>query len=485
MGNRVIAEVFEPVYSDLIAGRHSEYWLKGGRGSTKSSFISLAIVLGLWRDEHANAIVYRRVGNTIKDSVYEQLIWAIDTLHLTKYFKLKKSPLEIERVRTGQRVLFRGADDPMKSKSIKLKRGQYFKFLWFEELAEFRGMEDVRVIKQSILRGVDRAFTFYSYNPPRSVQNWVNAEALKPREDRMVHSSTYLDVSPDWLGDAFIAEAEAVKATNERAYRNEYLGEVTGTGGNVFDNLELREIDSKEIDFLETFYNGLDFGFATDPDAFTRWAYSRRTRRLYAVAEYYGSHTNIDTLAEKVAALAGREIVRCDSADPRMIAELKRRGVTAVGVRKGAGSVEHGMRWLEDLGAIVVDPRRTPNIAREFQKYEYLQDKNGNFLPAYPDKDNHCLTGDTLVCTVDGEKRIDELVGQTGAVICYDEENERAVTARFFNVRQTGAEEIFEIELEDGRILRASGEHPILTRRGWVPARQIAEDDEILEVKTE
>lgn len=485
MGNRVIAEVFEPVYSDLIAGRHSEYWLKGGRGSTKSSFISLAIVLGLWRDEHANAIVYRRVGNTIKDSVYEQLIWAIDTLHLTKYFKLKKSPLEIERVRTGQRVLFRGADDPMKSKSIKLKRGQYFKFLWFEELAEFRGMEDVRVIKQSILRGVDRAFTFYSYNPPRSVQNWVNAEALKPREDRMVHSSTYLDVSPDWLGDAFIAEAEAVKATNERAYRNEYLGEVTGTGGNVFDNLELREIGDEEIGALETFYNGLDFGFATDPDAFTRWAYSRKTRRLYAVAEYYGSHTNIDTLAEKVAALAGREIVRCDSADPRMIAELKRRGVTAVGVRKGAGSVEHGMRWLEDLGAIVVDPRRTPNIAREFQKYEYLQDKNGNFLPAYPDKDNHCLTGDTLVCTVDGEKRIDELVGQIGAVICYDEENERAVTARFFNVRQTGAEEIFEIELEDGRILRASGEHPILTRRGWVPARQIAEDDEILEVKTE
>ena len=391
MGNRVIAEVFEPVYSDLIAGRHSEYWLKGGRGSTKSSFISLAIVLGLWRDEHANAIVYRRVGNTIKDSVYEQLIWAIDTLHLTKYFKLKKSPLEIERVRTGQRVLFRSADDPMKSKSIKLKRGQYFKFLWFEELAEFRGMEDVRVIKQSILRGVDRAFTFYSYNPPRSVQNWVNAEALKPREDRMVHSSTYLDVSPDWLGDAFIAEAEAVKATNERAYRNEYLGEVTGTGGNVFDNLELREIDSKEIDSFETFYNGLDFGFATDPDAFTRWAYSRRTRRLYAVAEYYGSHTNIDTLAEKVAALAGRDIVRCDSAGPRMIAELKRRGITAVGVRKGAGSVEHGMRWLEDLGAIVADPRRTPNIAREFQKYEYLQDKNGNFLPAYPDKDNHCI----------------------------------------------------------------------------------------------
>lgn len=481
---KIIAGVFLPLSKDIRAMRHAEYMLGGGRGSTKSSFISVMIIQGLLTDDDANAIVYRRVGNTLKDSVYSQLAWAIDILDRNDEFVFRKSPMEIVRVSTGQKIMFRGADDPMKSKSIKLVKG-YFKYLWFEELVEFRSMEDIRTIKQSVLRGGDKAITFYSYNPPKTAANWVNEEALKPREDRLVHMSTYLDVigeHRDWLGEPFIAEAEAVRATNERAYRNEYLGEVTGTGGNVFDNLELREIDSKEIDSLETFYNGLDFGFATDPDAFTRWAYSRRTRRLYAVAEYYGSHTNIDTLAEKVSALAGREIVRCDSADPRMISELKRRGITAVGVRKGAGSVEHGMRWLEDLGAIVVDPRRTPNIAREFQKYEYLQDKNGNFLPAYPDKDNHCLTGDTLVCTVDGEKRIDELVGQTGAVICYDEENERAVTARFFDVRQTGAEEIFEIELEDGRILRASGEHPILTRCGWVLAREIAEDDEILEV---
>ena len=484
---KIIAGVFLPLSKDIRAMRHAEYMLGGGRGSTKSSFISVMIIQGLLTDDDANAIVYRRVGNTLKDSVYSQLAWAIDILDRNDEFVFRKSPMEIVRVSTGQKIMFRGADDPMKSKSIKLVKG-YFKYLWFEELVEFRSMEDIRTIKQSVLRGGDKAITFYSYNPPKTAANWVNEEALKPREDRLVHMSTYLDVigeHRDWLGEPFIAEAEAVKATNERAYRNEYLGEVTGTGGNVFDNLELREIGDEEIGALETFYNGLDFGFATDPDAFTRWAYSRRTRRLYAVAEYYGSHTNIDTLAEKVAALSGREIVRCDSADPRMIAELKRRGITAVGVRKGAGSVEHGMRWLEDLGAIVADPRRTPNIAREFQKYEYLQDKNGNFLPAYPDKDNHCLTGDTLVCTVDGEKRIDELVGQTGAVICYDEENGRAATARFFDVRQTGVEEIYEIELEDGRILRASGEHPILTRRGWVPARQIAEDDEILEVKTE
>ena len=389
----LIPPAFYAVHADMKRQRHAEIWLSGGRGSGKSSFASIEILLGMLRNPSVNATVYRKVGATLRESVYGQMIWAIERLGLERYFKCRLAPLELEYLPTGQRVLFRGADDPMKSKSIKLTKG-YFKYLWLEELSEFRGMEDVRTIKQSVFRGVNRAITFYSYNPPCTAANWVNAEALKPREDRLVHHSTYLDVlaeHPEWIADAFIAEAEAVKTTNERAYRNEYLGEVTGTGGQVFDNLELREITDAEIDALGTFYNGLDFGFAVDPDAFSRWAYDRRERKLYAISEYYGSHTSIDLLAEKVFALAGREIVRCDCADPRMIAELKRRGINAIGVKKGPGSVEHGMRWLTDQGAIVVDPKRTPNIAREFAAYEYEMDKNGAFIAEYPDRGNHTI----------------------------------------------------------------------------------------------
>lgn len=476
-----MSPAFWDLYDDIKAERHAEYWLDGGRGSTKSSFISLVIVRGLLADTDANAIIYRRVGNTIKDSVYSQMLWAIDRLELAPWFTARVSPFELIYRPTGQRILFRGADDPMKSKSIKLSRG-YFKYLWYEELAEFRGMEDIRSIKQSVLRGVDRACTLYSYNPPRSAQNWVNVEALNPSERRMKHHSTYLDVPPEWLGDAFIAEAEALKRANERAYRNEYMGEVTGSGGQVFDNLELRPIPAEEIDGLERFYNGLDFGFAVDPDSFTRWGYSRRARRLYALGEYYGSRTPLDVLAERVSAQAGRELVQCDSEDPRTIAELRVRGVNAIGVKKGPGSVRHGMRWLQDLGAIVIDPVRTPNIAREFSKYEFDRDRNGNFLCEYPDRDNHCLTGDTLVRTSGGDFRIDSLVGKTGVVICYDEEAQRAARARFFDVRMTGVEEIIEIELTDGRKLRASAEHPILTRHGWVPAGALTDGDEIVEV---
>ena len=114
-------------------------------------------------------------------------------------------------------------------------------------------------------------------------------------------------------------------------------------------------------------------------------------KRLYAIAEYYGARTPAETLAEKVIALAGREVVTCDAADPRMISQLQRLNVNAIGCKKGPGSREHGFRWLQDLGAIIIDPKRTPNIAREFRKYEYAQDRNGNFLSEYPDKDDHSI----------------------------------------------------------------------------------------------
>ena len=386
----LIAPVFLPVHWDVREKAHSEYWLMGGRGSTKSSFVSLEIVLGLMRTPGANAIVYRKVAATLRESVYEQIWTAIEWLGVSEFFSCRVSPMEIRYKPTDQRILFRGADDPSKSKSIKLSKG-YFGFLWFEELSEFQGMNAVRMIQASVIRGGGRTITFYTYNPPVSAKDWVNVEAVRPVEARLVHASSYLDVPPEWLGADFIAQAEALRLSNERGYRHMYLGEVTGSGGQVFDNLELRRIDDQELAKLDRFYNGLDFGFAVDPDAFTRWAYDRRGRVLYAVDEFYGAHNSTDRLGAEVLARAGCEAVRCDSADPRMIAELTGRGVRAMGVKKGPGSVEHGVRWLQNMGKIVIDPERTPNIAREFRGYEYAQDRDGGFLAEYPDRDNHAI----------------------------------------------------------------------------------------------
>lgn len=387
--SNLIAKPFMAVHRDIKKGGHSEYWLRGGRGSTKSSFVSIELILLLLKNPQMNAIIYRKVAATLRESVYEQVIWAIDQLNLRPWFTMRVSPLEIRYNPTGQRILFRGADDPTKSKSIKLSRG-YFGILWFEELAEFAGMEAIRTIKASIIRGGDYAITFCSYNPPQTARNWVNKEAITPKANRMVHSSTYLDVPPEWLGQEFIAEAEALKTSNERAYRHMYLGEVTGTGGQVFNNLVLRKIPDAELDTIGQLYDGLDFGFAVDPDAFVRWAYDSRSRRILAIDEFYGAGNSVDRLANEVQKRT-TGLIRCDSADPRMIAELGRKGVRTIGVKKGPGSVEHGMRWLQSLGEIVVDPERTPNIAKEYSAYEYTADKNGDFLPEFPDRDNHTI----------------------------------------------------------------------------------------------
>ena len=149
--SELIAPAFHGVHADLRAGAHDEYWLSGGRGSGKSSFASLEILLGMLRDERCGAIVYRKVADTLRDSVYAQMLWALDRLGMSGEWTARLSPMELIRKATGQRVLFRGADDPQKSKGVRLREG-YFGYLWFEELSEFDGIEAILTIKASILR---------------------------------------------------------------------------------------------------------------------------------------------------------------------------------------------------------------------------------------------------------------------------------------------------------------------------------------------
>ena len=383
-----IAPGFAAVHRDLKRGGHREYWLKGGRGSGKSSFVSLEIALGLMRRPEAHAIVYRKVAATLRESVYEQMIWAVERLGLAKEFRYRLEPLELENLRTGQRILFRGADKPGKSKSIKLARG-YIGYLWFEELDEFGGIQDIRTIKASALRGGE-GVTFCTYNPPVSMRSWVNADALIPRPDRLVHESRYLDLPRAWLGEAFFAEAEALREINPRAYRHMYLGEVAGSGAQVFENLSLRPLTEEERNCGRA-YCGLDFGFAVDPDALIRVGYDPARRRMWVLDEFCGVRTPVERLAEEVRGRVDGGVVRCDSADPRMIRQLRERGISAVGVKKGPGSVAAGVRWLQERAEIVIDPARCPCAAREFSSYEYPPAPDGGFLPEFPDRNNHLI----------------------------------------------------------------------------------------------
>ena len=256
----LFAPVYYQAWNDIVDYKYTEYWFKGGRGSCKSSFISLVLVLGIMNDSQANAVAFRKVGSDIRDSVFEQILWAIDKLGVAYLWEANKSLLRFKYLPTGQVIICRGLDDPTKVKSIKTRRG-YFKFTWYEELAQFSGMEEIRNTGQSIRRGGKRFYTFCSYNPPQSASSWVNAEADLCSPNRGVYHSTYMDIPREWLGDQFFADAERLKEENIRAYRNEYLGDVTGTGGSVFCNLTLREISDEEISHFDNQKYGIDWGY--------------------------------------------------------------------------------------------------------------------------------------------------------------------------------------------------------------------------------
>jgi phage terminase large subunit len=205
-----------------------------------------------------------------------------------------------------------------------------------------------------------------------------------------VHHSTYLDVPPEWLGERFLADAEHLKKTNETAYRHEYLGEEVGTGLEVFNNVELRIITQDEIAVFDRIRQGLDFGYAVDPLAFERMHYDRTRRRLYIFVEISGLNLFNRQFWEKAQQYNDVWTI-ADSAEPKSIAELKSWGMKIKGAKKGPGSVEFGIKFLQDLEQIIIDPVRCPLAAKEFINYSLEMDRNGNIKSQFPDKDNHSI----------------------------------------------------------------------------------------------
>ena len=392
----LIAPSFYDVHKDVKSGLHTHYFLKGGRGSCKSSFVSIEIILGLLADPQANAVCYMQYHEHIRDSVYKQIKWAINVLGVDSAFKCTVSPLKIEYIKTGQCIYFKGLDDAQKSKGIKLDKG-YFKFLWFEEADMFSGMEELRKVIQSIIRNDSNTIVFYTYNPPKTVNNWINTEVQVKRDDRLIHHSCYIDVPKEWLGTQFISEAEYLKEQNETVYNHEYLGEVVGTGGNIFNNVTLRTIDNAELESFEKIYRGLDFGFSTDPSSYTVCAY--HNHKLYIFYEYYACGASYDVLYDEIKKEnKSNDIIIADSAEPRSIYELCQRRLKVVPTRKYKDSVRHGIMWLQGLREIIIDSERCPNVAREFVNYEYERDKNDVVKADYPDKDNHTIDSVRYAC---------------------------------------------------------------------------------------
>ena len=393
----IFAKKYNKLFRWIMKHEYTEYTLTGGRGSCKSSFISLCIIILIVMFPQFNALIIRKNANTLRTSVYEQIVWAIEKLGLRGRFKIPKSetsalPIVYNRKNgVKQYIIFRGCDNPEKIKSIKIASG-YFGVIWFEEKTEFTPAE-IQNVKVSAMRGGSQFYVFESYNPPSAKRHWCNTDARTPKKDRVVFHTTYLDIPREWLGEAILNEIEHTKNTNERAYRNIFLGEATGTGLNIFENVELREITDEEIAAFDFFYSGIDWGYYPDPFAFSTSSYNAAKQTLYIFDELYlnkrGNYEAFKDLAEHMEAHGmsiATDRITADSAEPKSVADFRSWGGNVRGAIKGIGSRDASFKWLQGLRRIVIDPARCPRIADEFTLYEHEIDKRtGEVMSGYPD----------------------------------------------------------------------------------------------------
>ena len=402
------AELFAPVYNrafkSIMNHTHERWTFDGGRASCKSSFISLCVVILIILFPNYNAVIVRRFSKSMRYSVFEQIVWAIDKLHMrrskgkTAGFKIPRSrtaALPITYIRRNgkeQQILFVGLDDPEKSKSMKISTG-YIAILWVEEKTEV-DPADLQNLKISALRGGDTFYMFESYNPPSAARHWCNAEARTDDPRRMLIHTTYLDIPREWLGDMILHDIEQTKKNNRRAYENIYLGIATGTGRNVFENVRLEEITDEVIKSWngET-WQGIDWGYYPDPYAYGSMHYDPTTQTLYVWDELYlwkhGNYEAFEKTREHMEA-HGMSIYddrqTADSAEPKSVADFRKWGGDTRGAIKGKGSRETGFKWLQSLHAIIIDPKRAPHAADEFTLYEHEIDRRtGEVLSGYPE----------------------------------------------------------------------------------------------------
>lgn len=408
-----IIQMYKPVLKQILKHDYVHYVFAGGRGSTKSSFVGgIAIPLLIIANPTVHAVCFRKIGNTIQNSIYSQVVWGIYQLGLDPLFRIPKTYSNpITYLPTGQKIYFMGLDDPHKVKSIKPTFG-YLGITWFEELDQFAGENELRTVTQSTMRGGEKFWDFRTFNPPISRNNWANeyADIAETRDNTLVVRNTYLDVPRQWLGEQFIEEAEELLSINPRAYEHEYMGVPTGTGGDVFPNVADMDMSAEvpkydyngniayTVPMYETFdniYNGIDWGFARDPFRFVKMHFDRKKLELYIFDEYDTSRTrNEDVfhiLFDDLKKVRKDELITADSAEEKSIADFKAYGAFIRGAEKGPESVRYGIKWLQGLRHIYIDKRRCPYTYKEFIDYEYEQDRDGNFISAYPDANNHSI----------------------------------------------------------------------------------------------
>lgn len=371
---------------EAVGKNYADFWntkkryrvCKGSRGSKKSKTTALNMIHRLYQYPESNGLCVRRYSNTMRDSVYSDLKWAIHRLGLDAFFDYTISPMQITRKSTGQKILFRGLDDGLKITSISVDKG-YLCWVWIEECYEISNEDDFNKLDMSIRGEVPEGYfkqITMTFNP-WSATSWLKARFFdEPDEDVFTKTTTWQ--CNEWLDEADRNIFLKMKKNNPRRYRIEGEGEWGIAEGLIYEKVRFEDFDIdavRAIPGIKAAF-GLDFGF-TDPNAFICLMIDNAAMKIYVFDEWYktGVTNKIIAQAIKDKGYGGQKII-CDSAEPKSIAELQEEGINAEPSRKGKDSVNHGIQLCQNY-EIIVHERNCPEFKKEISNYCWEKDKNG------------------------------------------------------------------------------------------------------------
>lgn len=387
-------EIFLP---NVVGRGYGTYWnykgryrvCKGSRASKKSTTTAMNLIYRIMEYPESNALVVRKTYRTLLDSCFAQLKWAVNRLGVKDYFDFKLSPLEIIYRPTGQKILFRGLDDPLKVTSVTVEVGSLC-FLWIEEAYEIMSEADFDMLDESIRGEVPKGhfkqitLTFNPWNE----RHWIKRRFFdKKDKDTLAITTNY--TCNEWLDRSDLNVFERMKENNPRRYQVAGLGNWGIVDGLIYENFEERLFTLEEIKDYKT-VAGLDFGYTNDPTAFFIGFLDKKGSVLYVWDEMYSKGLSNKKIYENIKNMGySKEKITGDSAEPKSIDELKGYGLRIKGAKKGKDSILNGIQWIQDL-KIIIHPRCN-NFLTEISNYQWDKDKFGKALNRPIDDFNHLL----------------------------------------------------------------------------------------------
>ena len=383
---------------NIVGGGYKEFWnskktyvvCKGSRGSKKSKTAALWHIYHMMKYPQSNTLVIRKVERTLRNSAFSDLQWAIERLGVGGYWKCTTSPLELTYIPTGQKILFRGLDSPLKLTSISVPIG-VLNFLWLEEAFEIMSEDDFDMIDESIRGQLPDGYfkrVTITFNP-WSERHWLKSRFFDVPTDNVLSMTTTYRCN-EWLSKTDIQLFDDMKIRNPRRYRVAGLGDWGVIDGLVYENWKEQSFTLEQIPKDKQSAFGLDFGYTNDPTALFCGFLSLSERRLYVWDELYKNGLSNKAIHAEVSRMGySKENITGDSAEPKSIDELRGLGLRITGAKKGKDSVNNGIQWIQDL-EIIIHPRCV-NFLMEISTYQWKKDKFDKKLNEPEDDNNHLM----------------------------------------------------------------------------------------------